>query len=522
MVASPCLWLMRVALPLIVIILFAAACGGGGSGPAITDLAHQRPALTIVGAQSKDGLGPVASGDVNGDGETDLIVGAPYADGPDDSRPDAGEAYVILGPSRGGTLDLSRDEPDVTIFGADSGDFLGFAVQSGDVNGDGFADILLGAPLADGPDEQRPDAGEMYLILGGPALAPTLDLAQGEQDLIIFGADSEDSLGAAMVAGDSSGDGNDDILVGAFLADGPDNTRYQAGEAYLLLGSPSLSGKRDMAQGEFDLAILAPSGDEQLGHYLAMGDLDGDQRDDLIVSAFRTDGPHHEREDAGAVYVFFAAAGLKGVVDLATASPGLVIYGADAFDDLGVGLAAADLNGDDIADLVVGAPRADPIGAAGPRDGAGEAYVFFGGPSLTGSRDIAQGQQDVILLAADPDDHFGAALATADLDDDGKPEVIVGAERGDGPDNQRQEAGEVYVVRGSGALPASLDMAADAYDAIVFGERSGDKLGAFLTTADWDGDGRPDLLVGAPFADGPDDRTDCGAAYVLSGPSLLK
>ena len=323
-------------------------------------------------------------------------------------------------------------------------------------------------------------------------------------------------LGAALATGDTNGDGLADILLGSFLADGPDDARYQAGEAYLLLGSPSLAGRRDLAQGEYDLALLAQDGDDQLGRYLAMGDLDGDQRDDLIVSAFRADGPGNEREDGGEVYAFFGASQLRGVVDLAATHPDLTIYAARAFDELGVSLAAGDLNGDGLRDLIVGAPR------AGQEARHGQAYVFSGGPGLTGSRDVAQVQQDVTLQGTDSGDRFGAALAAADLDGDGLAEVIAGAERGDGPDNQRQDDGEVYVVRGSSALPATLEMAGGAYDAIVFGERGGDTSGASLATTDWDGDGHFDLLVSAPLADGPSDRSDSGAVYVIRGTSLLK
>ena len=246
-----------------------------------------------------------------------------------------------------------------------------------------------------------------------------------------------------------------------------------------------------------------------------MADLDGDQRDDLIVSAFRADGPGNERNDDGEVYVFFAASELRGVVDLAAVRPDFTAFGARAFDEFGVAVAAADLNGDGPADLIVGAPR------AGDEPRPGQAYVFFGGPGLTGSRDAAQTQQDVTLQGVDSGDRFGANLATADLDGDGLAEVIVSAERGDGTDDRRQDAGEAYVVTGSATLPAALDMA-QAYNAVVLGQDSGDMLGASLAAADWDGDGRFDLLVGAPLADGPGDRSDSGAAYVIRGPSLLK
>jgi hypothetical protein len=507
---------MRAAAPVLLAIVFAAAgCGGEDGGSTTFDLARQRPTLTIFGAQAEDGLGPIASGDVNGDGHADLIVGAPAADGPDGSRPEAGEAYVFFGPQRDETLDLSRDTPDVTIVGARSGDFLSFAVAAADVNGDAFADILLGAPLADGPDDQRPDAGETYVVLGGPAPAPTLDLAQDAPALTVFGAGPDDRLGSALATGNTDGDDFDDVLLGSFLADGPDDARYQAGEAYLLLGSRSLAGERDLAQGEYDLALLAQDADDQLGHYLAMGDLDGDRRDDLIVSAFRADGPVNEREDDGEVYVFFAASELRGVVDLAAARPDFTVFGAKAFDEFGSAVGAADLNGDGPADLIVGAPR------AGDEPRPGQAYVFFGGPGASGSRDVAQAEQGVTLLGTDSGDRFGAIVTVADLDGDGLAEINIGAERGDGPDDRHQDAGEAHVMRGSASLPATLDMA-QAHSAIVFGESSGDMLGASLAIADWDGDGRFDLLVGAPFADGPGDRSDSGAVYVIRGTSLFK
>jgi len=496
------------------VTVLAAACGGGGGGPTAFDLAHRRPALTIFGAQAKDGVGPVAAGDVNGDGRADLIVAAPMADGPDDARPDAGEVYLIFGGRPAETIDLSRDRPDVTIFGATAADFLGFGVAAADVNGDGVADILLGALLADGPADQRQDAGEAYVIFGGPALPPTLDLAQGAASLTIFGADPDDRLGAALATGDTNGDGFADILLGSFLADGPDNTRYQAGEAYVLLGSSALTGSRDMAQGEYDLALIARDGDDQLGRYLAMGDLDGDRRDDLIVSAFRADGPSNEREDAGEVYVFFAASELEGTVDLAATQPDLTVHGAKAFDVFGGAVGAGDLNGDGPADLIVGAP------SAGDGIRPGRTYVFFGGSGLSGSRDVAQAQQDVTLQGVDDGDRFGAVVAAADLNGDGLDETAVTAERGDGQNDRREDAGEVYVVRGSAALPATLDMARPAYDAVVFGEHIRDVLGASLAAADWDGDGRPDLLLGSFVADGPNGRTDSGAVSVIRGPSL--
>ena len=227
-------------------------------------------------------------------------------------------------------------------------------------------------------------------------------------------------------------------------------------------------------------------------------------------------GPANERDDGGEVYVFFAASELTGVVDLAAAPPDFTAFGAKALDEFGNTVAAADLNGDGAADLIVGAPR------AGDEPRPGQAYVFFGGPGLSGSRDVAQAQQNVTLLGIDSGDRFGATVAAADLDGNGLAEVIVSAQRGDGPDDQREDAGEAYVVRGSATLPATLDMAARAYDAIIFGQRSGDELGASLVAADSDGDGLAEVIAGAERSDGPDERRqDAGAAYVVRGPAAL-
>jgi hypothetical protein len=511
-------------MPIALLTVALTACLGGESkvqGPLTIDLARQRPALSLLGAEAGDRVRAIAAGDVNGDGHQDIIVGAFDADGPQDSRPDCGEVYIIFGPSnRGQTIDFAEGQQDVTIFGADSGDSLGFAVAVGDVNGDTIDDILAGALLADGPGNERPNAGEAYVIFGSPTLRPTIDIALGEQDLTLFGTEEEDRLGADLATGDANGDGIPDILTGSFLADGPEDARYQGGEAYLILGAPSLSGARDMAQDEYDLAIIGADGDDQLGHRLAMGDLNKDGIDDLIVAAFRADGPDNSRHDGGEVYAIFGSLSLSGVLDLASTFPDVTVAAADKEDHLGHAVASGDVNGDGIDDLLIGAPSAD--GPDNARDSAGEAYVVFGSPSLHGSVDIALAEQDVTILGANPDDRLGASLVSGDLDGDGVADIIVGAETGDGPDNRREDAGEVYIVLGSTSPTQTVDVALGDHSATIFGEHQGDNLAVSVAAADWDGDGQADLLATAPAADGPKSaRADAGQAYVIPiGPRL--
>ena len=101
-------------------------------------------------------------------------------------------------------------------------------------------------------------------------------------------------------------------------------------------------------------------------------------------------------------------------------------------------------------------------------------------------------------------------------------DIILGAERGDGPENRRDDAGETYVVLGSTALSQTIDIALSDHSAAIFGEHEGDIFGMRVAAADWDGDGQADVLAGARAADGPqNNREEAGQAYVVPvGPRL--
>jgi len=410
------------------------------------DISKNHQDFTVVGAAPGDNLGfVVASGDVNGDGIDDILVGARFAgsfEGSfEDSLINAGEAYVIFGsPDLSGTVDTALGEQDFTIQGAQGGDFLGYALAAGDVSGDGVDDIIVAAPGADGPDNARSGAGEAYVVLGSPELTGTIDVGQDQQNLTILGAVADDFLANFAASGDVNGDGIDDILLGTHMADGPEGQRADGGVAYVIFGSSELEGTIDLASGEGFLPIWGADASDWLGFVLTAADVDGDGVDDLLISARNADGLDNSRNNAGEVYVIFGSAELPSKIDIAEQTQDVTIIGSDPNYLFGHSLASGDVNGDGLADVLVGAP------AANSREKAGQILVFLGSAQWPATVDAALGQQEMAILGAEPDDELGFSVVSGDVNGDGRDDIIGGALLADGPDNARPDAGEAYVI----------------------------------------------------------------------------
>ncbi len=531
-------------LPCGVIILSAAAsfaCGGGSppgsptpapstaspAAPGDTqstvcsfDLDREQPDSLIYGADAGDFLADrfsLASGDFNGDGLDDLLLGAPLADGLDNSRANAGEAYVLFGAqSPDDTIDLA-DGADLTVYGESADSNLGFTVASGDVNGDGVDDVLLGARFAS--YQGRSTVGKAYVVYGGPGLQGALDTGQEQQDVTIVGRDAGDFFTIALAAGDATGDGIDDVIAGASAAAGPSNDRIQAGEVYVVAGSQGLGKLIDLAAEPPFFVIYGATAGDSLPNHAAAGDLDGDGKDELVLGAPFAEKGDAERVDAGEVYIVDVPEG-GGDLDLASGQGFSRLTGAQARDGFGHFTAAADVNGDGLADAIIGARDAD--GPSDSRNNAGEVHVLYGEPELPQSVDLAQDSLDVTILGVDAGDSLGFTVASGDLNGDGLADILAGAPIGDSCGNQRGDAGEAYAVFGRRDLGGVIDLAAGEHDASVFGAEgaheglSGDELGFSLGAGDVNGDGKDDIIAGALLADGPDNaRQDAGEAYII-------
>src|SRR5919199_1452206 len=281
----------------------------GGS----VDLASYKPNAAADGAASSDqaGTAVAAAGDGNGDGLADGIGGAPNADA--NARRDSGSAFVVFGRADGASLDLGRigSGGGFRIDGAATTDRLGAAVSpAGDVNGDGLADVIVGARFAD--PAGRLDAGAAYVV-AGKAAGATVDLSSpGTASYAANGAAAGDGAGAALAqGGDLDGDGRGELLLGAPGAG--NNGRAGSGSAYVLLGVDA-GGTHDLAALDATWRIDGAAAGDQAGSSLAAGShVNSDGRVDLVVGTPFAD---RSRADTGGARLLYGGR-FAGSVDLA-------------------------------------------------------------------------------------------------------------------------------------------------------------------------------------------------------------
>ena len=400
--------------------------------------------VTILGARAGDTTGRVlATGDVNGDSVDDLIIGAVWAD--PDGRNNAGAVYVLLGgPNLSPVIDLADGSADMIVLGADPNDHLGYSAAVGDINGDGIDDIIIGARLADGVGVgrcldagtgDRCDSGEAYVVFGRSDLPKVLDLHDTQPDVRLVGAAAGDQLSRYVGAGDVNGDGVDDILIGAYLAEAPG--RADTGAAYILYGG-ELSGTVDLQTGA-DVTVFGRATGDYFGWTMALGDIDGDRSVDLLIGAPLADPGGLDR--AGETVVFSNAAGLSGSIDLSSRDPDVIIRGVRELELSGFSLAIGDLNGDGAGDAIVSAIWAAPSG----RRQAGETYVVYGGAGIGPIVDL-DGGSGPSFQGAEAGDWSGWALLVANLNGDSLDDLALSAFSAN--PGGRDGAGQVYLFLG--------------------------------------------------------------------------
>ena len=409
---------------------------GSGDKPLMTSgWTAAGPAGSFFGVEAR------SAGDVNGDGYSDVIVGA-YWDA--NGEPTEGRAYLYLGSPAGPAI-----FPSWTGESNNASAQFGYSVASaGDVNGDGYGDVIIGAPTHHNPDIEEGRASVYLGSATGLGLVPAWT-AEGNQVSALFGH-------SVASAGDVNGDGFGDVIVGARFYD---NGQTKEGRAYVYLGSasglsssPVWTAESDQADAEFGRSVAAA------------GDVNRDGFGDVIVSASYYDVTMGD--NAGKAYLY--AGGPSGP----SATPSWTDDGNNrGASFLGAQVASAgDVNGDGYSDVIVGASS------------TGFAFVYSG--SSTGLSTTPS-----FTLTETSDEEFGGRVASAgDVNGDGYDDVIVGA--------RLHSSGEVWEGAAYLYLGSASGIVTTAAWQVESNSASAQMGNSVASAGDANGDGFADLLVG--------------------------
>ena len=451
----------------------------------------------IHGERTGDLLGTSvsANGDINGDGLRDIAIGASAWDRNGDVKDNAGAAYVVLGASNfnlNADLATGNGEPPpgvIAIRGPQSGGRLGIWIDEGDVDGDGFADIIIGSDQIN--TAVGPHVGGAYIVFGGPSLPSVIDLASppaGVRTARITGQRREEHWGAALQVGDINNDGIGDIIIGgsifrdsaSYVSPTEDNghdargagfggQRPGCGEVYVIYGQANWPATVDLSAPPSNATrVIGANSLDLLGSQVHSGDINGDGKTDLVMGALQALAPDN-KGSTGAAYIVYGAPAIVGAtIDLANPqASGLhitTIYGEHHLDCAGDSLRAYDINNDGKSDLFIGSPERTFEVNGVEREDTGVTELIYGQqdflPEVIKLYDPPVSPKVFRLAGARDEDEFSYRLAGGDVDGDGFIDYIANAMHGDGFGNGVLNGGNVYIFSGR-KLSAKLGMLTD-------------------------------------------------------------
>ena len=348
---------------------------------------------------------------------------------------------------------LGSGGSDQSWAGTSNTSLAGFWLDQGALSsGDDRKDLIIGAP---GGSTQP---GHAYVIFGGPVR--TGDNLLSSADVIFNGGVGGDRFGTSTAAGNvisAIGSGPRDLVIGAPSANSG------AGAVYMYRGGFTNNQVKNISDAA--VTILGAAGD-QLGTSLATADLNNDGYREIVIGA----------PGNGRVYVIDGAASLSGTIDLSTHSASSVITGTL----IGYTMAAGDVDGDGIYDLLIGAPKKSSE--------TGAVYLLKGRNGGLPTTVALDTNADAMFSGINPGDNAGSAIKLGDFDDDGHTDILIGADGADGPSgNVRGNAGSAYILWGGPGLTGKNLASADV---TIYGAAAGDRLGTAANTGDVNRDTR--------------------------------
>jgi hypothetical protein len=450
--------------------------------------------------------------DFNADGFDDLAVGIPFK--AVNGVLGAGAIHVLYGSPNGVTAANNLVWSQAQLETVEENDQFGFALASGDFNGDGFDDLAIGVPEED--VGTIVNAGSVQVLFGSAAGLTGI----GNQNLnqntpgIRDSAESGDAFGRHLSVADFDSDGFADLAIGVPFEDL--DAIADAGAVNVLYGSPSgLDAGDDDFWNQGSTGISnAPDSTDWFGFALTAGDFDGDGHDDLAIGV-----PFEEIggiPNAGAVQVIYGSpSGLRAAgSQFWHQNSNGVPDSAEADDAFGSSLTAADFDGNGRDDLAIGAAVED-IGAV---TDAGAVTVMYGTPSGLSATGSQYWHQNIsgVKDNAEPDDNFGRLLAAGDLDGDGRDDLAI--------DSINESIGSIYRAGGVHVLYGSSSGLAAAGNQFwhqnspgVRGSAEGAAyFGTPIAIHDFDGNGRFDLAIGISLKD-VGSNENAGAVAILYG-----
>ncbi len=410
------------------------------------------------------------------------------------------------------------------VRGANEDDYLGRPLACADLNYDGYEDIILGANVY---DNNGTKIHPLYIFKGKETFygKDLIDLASENADTVIYGETGSMDFANSLSAGDVNNDGIADLVMAdsTFSPSG----RTGAGVVYILFGRTNffMNTSYNLQSGDWDLKILgAHAGDDTGGagmapfagatsKALAAADVNNDGIADMIIGAHYADAG--TKTYAGNVYLVFGRQTFSHgqIIDLLSQASA-VIQGNETDAELGTDIAAGDVNGDGIADLILG----EELSSEGLWSSEGKVFAFWGRTSWSSSLSLSNA--NLVIWGAQKGDCLGDAVSVSDVNGDGIKDIIALAYGWDNAHLDTVDEGGIYGFFGRTTFPASIDLASQPSDFFVAGHNVENSLYWTLCGADFNGDSIGDFMFTSRDGERPGYDAE-GRTFLILGKALF-